>query len=165
MSFSKTNATTLTADEDLYLAADGETIVHAGDWRAATLLARAGGDIHPKLVDRLKLNEGGKVEPLQKEGPKPEQLAAAKAEYDKQVQAAAVAYRKKDVPGALAAYEAAAKVPNLEPTHQNDARAQIKALKTELEGQKQHVLGKTGTLSPEEIAARSTRPAAATDVR
>lgn len=163
--FTKTNATTWTADEDLYLAADGTTIVHAGDWRAAILLAKAGGDIPPKLVERLKLSDGTTVAPLVKDPPKPEQTAAAKAEYDKQVAAAAVAYRKKDVPGAIAAYETAAKITNLEPTHQADARAQIKSLKTQLEGEKAHVVSKTGTVSSEEIANRSTRPEKPTDVR
>lgn len=158
MSFAKSNAVTLQAEEDLYLAADGVTVVHAGDYRAATLLARAGHDIPPKLVERLKLDEGTKVETLQKEGPKEEELVKAKDEYDKKVSEASVAHRKKDLKAAIAAYESASEIKNLAPTLRADALAQVKALKTEAGLDTGKTLSKHGTVSNEDVESRSTRP-------
>lgn len=61
MSFKRENSTTLVADEDLFLNADGNKVVREGDPAAATLLARKGDPIPTKVVERLKLDENSKT--------------------------------------------------------------------------------------------------------
>lgn len=53
------------AEERLWLASDGKTILRDGDWRAAQLLAPKGGVIPEKLATRLGMGKGVKIEPLQ----------------------------------------------------------------------------------------------------
>lgn len=60
----ETTSVGLVSEERLWLAQDGKTIVHDGDWRAWQLIVAKGSIIPEKIAKRLKL-EKARIEPLE----------------------------------------------------------------------------------------------------
>lgn len=67
------------AQVDLYTTGDGPgtEVVGEGDYRARFLLARKGSAIPGKLARRLGIDEDFKLQPVQREAPKPKAPAAS----------------------------------------------------------------------------------------